>query len=344
MRMAKAWKIAVYAVLLIICGEVGLQLLGFGHPALVTTDSPAQYEPVPDQCIHRVWPLSDSLIAHVCTNRFGMRSDPISENKPPGTLRIYFLGDSITWGTTQVDQRDLFTEIVPRELPLEVHQPVEVMNGSISGWAIANELAFLKEHGTLHADRVILVLNDGDPTQPIAPKPVDEDIPSIAHHPIFGYQELWDRGLRPDVSKLLQRMGIHWNQGGTEDPGLSVGHDQSVLESNIALLGQMNEFVKDSGAKLSILFIPFQDLLEAPTAGHESAGKEAIEHWAKTNCVPFVDLGPAMVQYPLDTVVLRDRRHFNTRGNRDIATQIETHWAQLVGVPCPHLQQEFVRH
>ena len=42
------------------------------------------------------------------------------------------------------------------------------MNGSISGWAIANELAFLKEHGTLSADRVILVLNDGDPTQPMS--------------------------------------------------------------------------------------------------------------------------------------------------------------------------------
>ena len=331
MRMGKVWKIAIYSALMIVCGEAGLQLLGFGHPALVTTDSPAQYEPVPDQCIHRVWPLSDSLIAHVCINRFGMRSDPISENKPPGTLRIYFLGDSITWGTTEVDQRSLFTEIVHRELPLELHQPVEVMNGSISGWAIANELAFLKEHGTLNADRVILVLNDGDPTQPIAPKPVDEDIPSIAHHPIFGFQELWDRGLRPQLSGLLQRLNIHWNQAATEDPGLGIGHDQAVLQNNIALLGQMNKFVKASGARLSILFIPFQYLLVDPsTAGDVPTGKEAVERWANRNCVPFVDLGPVMAKYPLDTVVLRDQCHFNVRGNRDIATQIEVHWAELV--------------
>ena len=339
MSMRKVWKVAICSALMIVCGEAGLQLLGFGHPALVTTDSPAQYEPVPDQCIHRVWPLSDSLVAHVCTNRFGMRSDPISEKKPPGTLRIYFLGDSITWGTTEVDQRSLFTEIVHRELPLELHQPVEVMNGSISGWAIANELEFLKEHGTLNADRVILVLNDGDPTQPIAPKPVDEDIPSIAHHPIFGFQELWDRGFRPQLGRLLQRVNIHWDQAATEDPGFAIGHDQAVLQNNMALFGQMNAFVKASGARLSILFIPFQDLLVDPsTAGDVPTGKEAVERWANRNCVPFVDLGPVMSKYPLDTVVLRDHRHFNVRGNRDIATQIEAHWAQLVDSPLSKSQ------
>jgi hypothetical protein len=164
---------------------------------------------------------------------------------------------------------------------------------------------------------------------------MDEDIPSIAHHPIFGYQELWDRGLSPRVGELLQRLNMHWSRAATDDPGSSVGHDEAVIDNNIALLGQMNVFVNDSGAKLSILFIPFQDLLVASTAGDVPTGKDAVEHWAKTHCVPFVDLGPAMAQYPLNTVALRDHRHFNVRGNRQIATQIEAHWTQLSGAgPC----------
>lgn len=330
--MKKPCKIAIYSVLLILCGEVCLQLLGFGHPALVTTDSPAQYEPVPNQCVWRVWPLSDSLIAHVCTNRFGMRSDPISEKKLPGTLRIYFLGDSITWGTTQVDQRQLFTEIVHRELTRQINRPVEVMNGSISGWAIANELAFLKEHGTLSADRVILVLNDGDPTQPMSPPPIDEGIPSLAHHPKFGYQELWERGLRPRLSQLLLKVNIHWQVASIRDPGADIGSDSDVLRNNLVLLDKMNAFVMTSGNRLSILYIPFPSLHENNAAfAQAQVGKEAVEHWAERSGVPFVDLGPSMSQYPMDEVLLRDHIHFNIRGHREIATQIKAHWAELVG-------------
>ncbi len=103
------------------------------------------------------------------TNEYGMRSDPIRPGRIPGTRRIYFLGDSMTYGTTQVDQSRLFTEIVHQRLPEQIHEPVEVMNGAISGWAPANELAYLREHGTLNADLVILVLNSGDPTQPMSP-------------------------------------------------------------------------------------------------------------------------------------------------------------------------------
>jgi lysophospholipase L1-like esterase len=332
MRMTSFWKIAIGTVLLLFCGEAFLQLLGFGHPALITTDSPAQYEPVPNQCVRRVWPLSASLIAHVCTNRFGMRSGPISDQKAPGTLRIYFLGDSITWGTTQVDQSELFTEIVHRELPRELHEPVEVMNGSISGWAIANELAFLEEHGTVQADRVILVLDDGDPTQPISVPSMDETSPSVAHHPRFGYQELWDRALRPELSKILLKVKIHWHAAETRDPGIDIGDNAGVLQNNLALLSRMNSFVTASGGKLSILFIPFQVTRENKLDYAKARnGEKAVENWAESNGVPFVDLVPYMSQFPVDSVVLRDHRHFNPRGHRDIATGIEAHWDEFAG-------------
>ncbi len=340
MWIKKSLKIATYAALLLVCGEIFMQFLGLGHPALVTTDSPAQYEPVPNQNIRRLWPFSDSLVAHVRTNSFGMRSDPISEKKDPGTLRIYFLGDSITWGTTEVDQGQLFTEIIHHELPSEVHQPVEVINGSISGWAISNELSFLREHGVLNADRVILVLNDGDPTQPVSPKPQDEEIPSLAHHPIFGFQELWDRGLRPQLSALLRRLDINWNVVPSQDPGIEIGGDTVVLHNNLALLSQMNAFVKKSGSKMSILYIPIQRPREDKAAHTQAdAGGEAVRQWAESNGVPFVDLGPAMAQYPTDAVLLRDHVHFNVRGHRDIATQIEAHWAELIGTKPSDLRR-----
>ena len=326
----KAWRLSACGLLLLCASEACLQLLGFGHPPLVTTASPAQYEPVPNQSTWRVWPMSDSLIAHVRTNRYGMRSESIDAKKRANTCRIYFLGDSITWGTTQVDQNQLFTEILHRELPNRLHEPVEVMNGSISGWAIANEFAFLKEHGALEADRIILVLNDGDPTQPLAPAPVDDAIPSLAHHPTFALQELLDRGVRPKLIQLAQKAGIDWSATSTKDPGLDINPDLMVLRANLLLLGDMEAFVRSQGSKMSILYIPFQGLRDDNSAyARAQIGRRAIERWAESNGVPFVDLGPSMSRFPVDQVLLRDHAHFNVAGHRAIAAQIEAHWSDL---------------
>src|ERR1700753_1129344 len=78
-------------LVVVVLGEVILQIIGFGHPALVVMNDITQYELLPNQHVRRLWPLSDSRVAHVDVNQFGMRSMPISPVKPPNTLRIYFL-------------------------------------------------------------------------------------------------------------------------------------------------------------------------------------------------------------------------------------------------------------
>jgi len=305
-----------------ILGEILLQLLGFGHPAIVTSDSPARYELLPNQSIRRLWPLSDSWVSHVRTNRLGMRSDPLAETKPSGTLRIYFLGDSITYGTTQVDQSGLFSELVHRELPSLIHQSVEVMNGAISGWAIANELAFVKEHGTLGADRLILVINDGDPTQPMASLPPNDGIPSLEHHPRWGFQELWDRGLRGKISGLLGG-----GAGNFQDPGTAIAADAVALQQNLGFLAELRSFVEVSGGKLSILYIPFIDSAKLSAAARP--GRDAVESWAKNHSVPFLNIGADLAHYRPESILLRDHAHFNVAGHRAIATAIEQRWTTL---------------
>jgi len=309
-----------------ILGEAFLQLLGFGHPALVTSDSPAGYELLPRQSIRRLWPLSDSWISHVRTNRLGMRSDPLAETKPSGTLRIYFLGDSITYGTTQVDQSQLFSELVHRELPSLTHQSVEVMNGAISGWAIANEPAFVKEHGTLGADRLILVINDGDPTQPMASLPPNDGIPSLEHNPRWGFQELWDRGLRAKINGLLGRGADNFR-----DPGTTIAADALILQQNLGYLAELRSFVEASGGKLSILYIPFREAYDsAKLSAAAGPGRDAVETWAQQHSVPFFNIGADLARYPATSILLRDHTHFNVAGNRAIATAIEQHWTTLV--------------
>ena len=50
-----------------------------------------------------------------------MRSDDFHIAKPIGTDRLMFVGDSLAYGTTRIDQEKIFTEILHPELPALVH-------------------------------------------------------------------------------------------------------------------------------------------------------------------------------------------------------------------------------
>jgi hypothetical protein len=335
-RLRRAAVAVVCLIAIAALGEVVLQTIGFGHPALAVLNDATQYELMPNQHIRRLWPLSDSWVAHVDTNQFGMRSMPISSQKQPNVLRIYFLGDSITYGTTQVDQSQIFTDLVRRELPSIVHQPVEVMDGAMSGWAIPNELAYLKEYGTVNADRVVLVLNDDDPTQPLSPKPYNFDIPSAEFNPKWGYQELWERALKPRLHVFFREHGVHLLESETyQDPGTTVGGDDAILRQNLQYLDQMCAYTRQNGAAFSILFIPFGTRYDDPNLDKKVAeGRAAIRAWAERNQVPFVSLAQELSTYPANSIRLPGHMHLNVRGNRAVATAIQKNWALLTS-PAP---------
>jgi hypothetical protein len=319
-------------ICVVVAGELSLRVFGFGNPILVTPNQFTNYELLPDQSIRRMWPLSDSWVAHIRTNHHGMRSDNIADIKRAGVLRLYFVGDSYTYGTTQIDQDQIFTALLQRDLPAIVHQPVEVMNGSISGWAISNELAYLQEHGILHADRVILVLNQGDPGQPKALLPGDLTIPSTLHYPKSAYEELWFRGVIPVLRRLQISLGVHVFSFGRpgEDPGLEASDDARVIEQNLGYLTQMHNYVASQGAMLSIVYIGKDADYETPLRyAQTTTGKNAIFGWAREHQVPFVDVEGALGGHPPHPVLLRDHSHPNVLGARRIASEIEQHWSSL---------------
>ena len=90
-------------IALLVGAEIGLRwVLGLGYPLLLRPDPMYGYMPAPNQDLHR-------FFSHIHINAYGMRSEDIEANKPPGTRRILFVGDSVLFGTTLVDQQRIFT-------------------------------------------------------------------------------------------------------------------------------------------------------------------------------------------------------------------------------------------
>jgi hypothetical protein len=117
-----------------------------------------------------------------------MRSDEISATKSPWHMRVLFIGDSVTYGTTYIDQSRIFTSLVARKLPKRVGLPVDVVNASAGDWAPAS---FLQSKGTFDANLILIVLNTSGLRQPFANLPQDPGFPTKA--PLTAIGETWTR-------------------------------------------------------------------------------------------------------------------------------------------------------
>jgi lysophospholipase L1-like esterase len=77
------------------------------------------------------------------TNSHGMRSREIDERKPPGTIRIAVIGDSITFGYW-VAEDDTFSRQLESQLNPPGSSPIEVLNFGVPGYNLDQETERLR--------------------------------------------------------------------------------------------------------------------------------------------------------------------------------------------------------
>jgi GDSL-like Lipase/Acylhydrolase family len=302
-RGTKAGKVLTCFLLLCISAplvtEIALRyVLGLGNPVLIAPDSVCGYTLKPDQDIYR-------FFVHTHVNHWAMRSDDVPINPTPGTLRIIFLGDSITYGTSHVDQSDIFTGILHRELTKIARRPVEVLNASAGGWAIENELAYLRSRGTFGAALVVDVLNSGDLSQPPAElSSVDSDF--FVKRPRTAIGELWDR-FYPKTSR-------------TDASEMTEARNAAIMKQNVADLDEISALAEKNRARFVLVYIPFR--ADLPLPSEES--RKVFAGWARKNGATFVDLTDLEAQYQAKRITF-DGEHLNKQGNRLAASYLETH-------------------
>jgi len=130
--------------------------IGLGHPPLYQADAQIEYLLQPSKTYFR-------FHHRFSVNGYAMRADDFPpEKSAPDEFRVIVVGDSIIYGGVLIDQRDIDTEILKRDLQRQLARPVVVGNASAKSWGPPNELAYVQRYGTLHADVVILELSSHD--------------------------------------------------------------------------------------------------------------------------------------------------------------------------------------
>lgn len=165
------WQIAATFVAAIagvaIVAEVTLRVFG-GERLLYRADPEIEYLPAPNQAVTR-----DGL--DMRTNEWGMRSDPVELEKPPGVFRVLVIGDSIVFGHTNTAHANLATSLLSN-MQVADGRRIETLNVSATSWGPGNMLAWLGKHGALDADAIVLVLSTHDLADDRTFAPPDRDV------------------------------------------------------------------------------------------------------------------------------------------------------------------------
>jgi lysophospholipase L1-like esterase len=186
-RRARRWILGAFIllVLVLVGGElVARHYYGLGDPPLSVFDKDMEYRFAPSKTYHRFGHL-------IHYNAYSQRADDFPEHKSQaGELRVMVIGDSVVNGGALLDQSQIFTQLLQRELTDALHRPVIVGNISAGSWGPPNELAYLKKFGLFDADVVMLVFNGDDAKDAMTFAPtvgVRADYPD--HRPISA---LWE--------------------------------------------------------------------------------------------------------------------------------------------------------
>jgi len=165
-------------------------LIGLGDPPLSREHPTIEYEFVPNQDIKR-------FHRTIKINSYGMRSNDLKKVKPSNEKRILVFGDSVIWGGSLIDQKDLSTEIL-KENGLNEGITLEVGNVSAGSWGPGNWLAYVREKGTFSADIVVLVISSHDSQD----NPSFESNDLVKNKPISAFYELITRYLVPKIKNF----------------------------------------------------------------------------------------------------------------------------------------------
>lgn len=155
LSLKNLYKFILYLGLIFFSSEIiARYIIGLGDPPLYISHPTIEYEMMPSQNVKR-------FHRRIYINSLGMRSDELSNHKDKNKKRVLVYGDSILWGGSLINQKNLATEVLKRNLNKRVNK-FEVANISAGSWGPGNWLAHLKERGTYNSDQILILISSDD--------------------------------------------------------------------------------------------------------------------------------------------------------------------------------------
>jgi lysophospholipase L1-like esterase len=136
--------------------ELAARWMGLGEPIVYRTNAAFRYAPASDQHVNRRGGAS------VTVGPEGLRGT--EDWSGPADHRVLFVGDSVTWGGTNIDDDKTFAGRTCAELEARLAQRFVCGNAGVNGYGTENMTARLRYDPELaRADTVVVTLISVDP-------------------------------------------------------------------------------------------------------------------------------------------------------------------------------------
>lgn len=258
--------------------------------------SPSGYgDLVPSQDGH--WVIWFHRPYHVQTNSVGLRN---TEEPSDTAFRVLAIGDSQTFGPylANDDTWPFWTENALRKHYGDADK-IQVFNAGVSGYGIADELAYLKEKGLNFAPKLVLlavfendILDLRRENNPMRPKDgsfsrLETTLKALGRSSALVAMA---QRVRDTIDRGAAGVDIGRGEGQVVAPDAKPADFDKLAARYEELFGEMAKLLQDRSIPFGVMFIPVSEVF----VGKSSLAEPIVANAAKSNRVPYLDLTPVL--------------------------------------------------
>ena len=221
-----------------VANKLASSLFGLGDVVVYEASPIYGYRPLPEQKVSR------QANRYVQINNLGLRAQTDWDIQD-FAHKILFLGDSVTYGGSYIDNQQLFSHLVGKNFP-----KFTTGNAGVNGWGVKNVHAFIKELHFLPAQVYVSVFPEGDFYRGLNR---------------IGGQPFWTRKPKYPLEELFQYMvyELQLKKGATFNINRASDSEKSLIADIAARnLKDLDRYLKDNQRDHIIYITPSrQELL-----------------------------------------------------------------------------------
>jgi lysophospholipase L1-like esterase len=288
----------------------------------------------------------------VSVNERGFRGPVVPYPKAPGTTRIVYLGDSVTFGYRVARWEDTYPFVLEGILVATDSLSIETVNLAVEGYSQWQQAIVLADEGDRYAPDLVVVgfvLNDVTEMFHLARFGGADEGFQLRH----SYTSRWDRLLSKSAlvyqiqnvvreAKAKRKLGDDVRLGAIRQQALEVETlmtkpDQANVKMawDIALsdLQGIVDHCAARGVPVLVVVFPFTVQLSDPSG--LSAPQRVIASYAAARGIEIIDLLPPLAQYLQETAtaptdLFVDHDHLSVEGHRVVATMLAERMAAIL--------------
>jgi lysophospholipase L1-like esterase len=305
-------KLAVFLILTVLSvvaavagAEMALRWIGLGEPVAYYTNLTYRFAPVPNQKVVR---FDGNTIT---INDRGLRAT--RDWEAPADIRILFIGDSVTWGTSSVTDSDTFSEIACARIGPALGLRVTCGNAGVNAYGTDNMAARIRYKEFDNEDWLVVVVLSGDAIRSL------QNIAAGHYHmanPTGPLRATWEA-----ANYWFHRFSVALR--GTNDrepPQRALSIARASVRNLVAAVREKREQGK---RVLLVLTIGKEEI-----GGDEFTFTPVVRDALAQSGLPFLDMAPVLAPHDPDRIYL-DNSHLTPAGNRVFADAIA---ARIVAV------------